>query len=160
MDIELNQLIDRNLKIVSESKTEFLHIYDLIDKNGHHCAKYNGEIIADKMADRDLIVRLNERIDLTELGRDIANNGGWISHLDRIADTKAKQKSKTDKKEQLETEVLKLQKDSLEYHVTIREQQDRIRDLEEQTKLIELLKGYWWVGGIILLIIGWILYVL
>lgn len=63
-------------------------------------------------------------------------------------------------KEQLDADVLKLQKENLEYQATIRKQLDRIRDLEEQTKLIELLKGYWWVGGIILIIIGWILYVI
>lgn len=55
------------------------------------------------------------------------------------------QQAKLDSKEQLETEILKLQIDSLEYQLTIRKQQDRIRNLEEQNKFIELLKGYWWV---------------
>lgn len=108
MDIELNQLIEKNLKIVSESKTEFSYIYDLLDKDGYECVKYNGIVIADKMADRGLITRLNERIDLTELGRDIANNGGWIAHLARLAESKAKQKAKSDKKEQLETKIAEL----------------------------------------------------
>lgn len=44
-----------------------------------------------------------------------------------------------------ENELKRLQKDSLEYQLTIRGQQDRIRNLEEQIKTIELLKGYWWV---------------
>lgn len=47
-----------------------------------------------------------------------------------------------------ENELKRLQKESLEYQLTIREQQDRIRNLEEKTKFIELLKGYWWVIGI------------
>jgi hypothetical protein len=55
------------------------------------------------------------------------------------------QQEQIDSKAQLETEILKLQKDSLEYQLTIRGQQDRIRNLEEQIKTIELLKGYWWV---------------
>jgi hypothetical protein len=62
-----------------------------------------------------------------------------------LLDKELIQQAKLDSKEQLETEILKLQKDSLDYQLTIREQQDRIRNLEEQNKFIELLKGYWWV---------------
>jgi hypothetical protein len=69
-----------------------------------------------------------------------------------LLDKELIKQAKLDSKGQLETEILKLQKDSLEYQLTIREQQDRIRNLEEKTKFIELLKGYWWVliisGGI------------
>jgi hypothetical protein len=54
-------------------------------------------------------------------------------------------RAKLNIKEQLELDILNLQKESLEYNLTIRKQQDRIRNLEEQTKFIELLKGYWWV---------------
>jgi len=125
MDIELNQLIEKNLKIVSESKTEFSYIYDLLDKDGYECVKYNGIVIADKMADRGLITRLNERIDLTELGRDIANNGGWITHLDRLAESKAKQKAKSDKKEQLETKIAEL----TEINLTLQNKQLRTKML-------------------------------
>lgn len=61
-------------------------------------------------------------------------------------------RTKLNLKEQLELDILNLQKESLEYNLTIREQQARIRNLEEKTKFIELLKGYWWVliicGGI------------
>jgi hypothetical protein len=62
-----------------------------------------------------------------------------------LLDKELIQQAKLDSKEQLETEILKLQKDSLEYQLTIRGQQDRIRNLEEQNKFIELLKGYWWL---------------
>ena len=62
-----------------------------------------------------------------------------------LLDKELIQQVKLDSKEQLETEILKLQKDSLEYQLTIRGQQDRIRNLEEQNKFIELLKGYWWL---------------
>jgi len=62
-----------------------------------------------------------------------------------LLDKELIQQAKLASKEHAETEILKLQKDSLEYQLTIREQQDRIRNLEEQNKFIELLKGYWWV---------------
>lgn len=86
----------------------------------------------------------------------ITDNDGKINRLtsneytrnavdNNLLDKELMQQAKLDSKEQLETEILKLQKDSLEYQLTIREQQDRIRNLEEQNKFIELLKGYWWV---------------
>lgn len=56
--------------------------------------------------------------------------------LDRI--------EKEENKEQLKTENLKLQNDNLEFSKTIRKQESRIRDLEEKTKLFELMKSYWW----------------
>lgn len=49
------------------------------------------------------------------------------------------------KKEQLELDNLQLQNENLKYSQTIRDQQTRIRNLEEQIKFIELLKQYWWV---------------
>jgi len=48
-------------------------------------------------------------------------------------------------KEQLNIENLRLQNDNLEFLKTIRDQEAKIRNLEEQTKFMELLKSYWWV---------------
>lgn len=48
-------------------------------------------------------------------------------------------------KAQIETDIAILEKENFEYLSTIREQETRNRSLEEQTKLIELLKLYWWL---------------
>ncbi len=75
----------------------------------------------------------------------IKTYGSLSKYLDIIEESKAKEQAKLDNKEQLETEVLKLQKENFEYSQTIRNQEARIRNLEEQNKFIELLKGYWWL---------------
>lgn len=66
-------------------------------------------------------------------------------YFEIISESQAREQAKLDDKEKLDTEIKKLQKENLEYQLTIREQLDRIRNLEEQNKFIELLKGYWWV---------------
>jgi len=57
---------------------------------------------------------------------------------------------KETKKESLELELSILQKDNFEYQKNIRAQNDRIRNLEEQIKIISLLKLYWWLIPILI----------
>lgn len=52
----------------------------------------------------------------------------------------------------LKQDNLKLQNDNLRYLRKIRDQEQGIRDLDEQNKFIETLKGYWWLFGACLLI--------
>ena len=69
-----------------------------------------------------------------------------------LLDKELIQQAKLDSKDQLETEILKLQKDSLEYQLTIRDKEEIIRNLDIKLKRIELIKQYYWVLGIILTI--------
>ena len=48
-------------------------------------------------------------------------------------------------KTELENKIQALQLEELEYKRTIRDQEQRIRDLTEKTKFIKLVKGYWWI---------------
>lgn len=125
MHTELDILIDKNLKIIFKSKSSYSNIYDLLDKDGYGYTTFESEIFADKMVNKLLIERHGERIYLTELGRDISNNGGWIAHLDRLAESKAKQKAKSDKKEQLETKIAEL----TEINLTLQNKQLRTKML-------------------------------
>ena len=62
----------------------------------------------------------------------------------------AVQKSKADSAlADLQKSNFELQNENLAYQQTIREQEARIRVYDEQNKLIELLKNYWWLLGII-----------
>lgn len=54
---------------------------------------------------------------------------------------------KDSKDKQLEKDLKRLQKENLEYSQTIREQDNRIRDLNEELKLMGLIKQYWWFIG-------------
>lgn len=45
----------------------------------------------------------------------------------------------------IEDENLKLQNENLIYSKTIREQEQRIRNLDENNKIFEVIKNYWWL---------------
>ncbi|RLJ69095.1 hypothetical protein CLV86_0489 [Lacinutrix venerupis] len=57
-------------------------------------------------------------------------------------------------KNKLDLEIKLLQKNKLEYEETIREQNNRIRNLTEDLKFISLIQKYWWVV-ITCIGIGW-----
>ena len=67
-----------------------------------------------------------------------------------LLDKNLMQQAKLDSKEQLETEVLKLQKENLKYLTSIRDKEEIIRNLEIRLKKIELVKQYRWFIGFIL----------
>lgn len=50
-------------------------------------------------------------------------------------------------KDNLDLEIKVLQKDNFEYQKTIREQNDRIRNLTEKLQFVNLIKQYWWLIG-------------
>jgi hypothetical protein len=50
-------------------------------------------------------------------------------------------------KENLDSEIKHLQKDKLKYEETIRDQNDRIRNLTEDLRFISLIQKYWWLIG-------------
>ena len=90
----------------------------------------------------NLIIRKsNTYVELTKRGFDIKKEGGWIKHLESIEF----EKQKLLKNDKLDREIKILQKDNFEYQQVIREQKNRIRDLDEQIKFISLIKLYWWI---------------
>jgi hypothetical protein len=140
----MDEIVDFLLEDFIEKDKEKVFITGQFVKDKDDKEYDNIDEIKDYMQSNGLVRIVEIRWHPTEKARDISKEGGWLKHLDKLKQTHLLQQAKLDSKDQLETEILKLQKDSLEYQLTIREQQDRIRNLEEQTKSIELLKGYWW----------------
>jgi flagellar motility protein MotE (MotC chaperone) len=121
--IPFNKIID-DLKV---SKREVINAVDLSEIKGLLEFSGNNHIAAK----------------LTLFGSEIVKNGGWLKYIE----SEKVKKEKTESKESLDNELKILQKESLEYQKTIREQSDRIRNLDEQIKIINLLKEYWWFIG-------------
>ena len=70
-------------------------------------------------------------------------NGGFEAEYDKAA-----VKIQVDNSlQELQKKNIELQNESLSYQQTIRKQEARIRNFEEQNKPIELLKNYWWLIG-------------
>jgi hypothetical protein len=138
------QQIKRANKLLDElCKNEHLNaedVYPLFD------TEKDAEYVCSILAKRDLIIAHWYEGD--KIAIIVSNENTCNAVENNLLDNELIRQAKLDSKAQLETDILKLQKESFEYQLTIREQQDRIRNLEEKTKFIELLKGYWWVIGV------------
>jgi hypothetical protein len=69
------------------------------------------------------------------------NDGGFAAYYQDKID----QYNEAKEIDQLKKVNLELQNNELEYKATIRDQEQRIRDLEEADKFLSVLKKYWWL---------------
>lgn len=89
MITQINILIDVNLKLLYNSKGNSLSIKDFKDDIGNKFQ--DSETFARIMQKKELITPiLNEEFcyKLTEIGKQIYENGGWLEHLENQKDVK------------------------------------------------------------------------
>ena len=97
MQENINELIDINLKLLSESQGGKLFHIDFVDENSKRLkdSQRFSEILVKKgLVDLEPTKRM--RCDITEYGFNIAKNGGWLNYLERKAEQE-KQVKKEDK---------------------------------------------------------------
>lgn len=120
-----------------------------------------------------IFARTLNDICLTEIGDVVCKAGGWLKYIENEKNEEIEHQQKINEYEKLERELkessinvnklalemadqnrritdltennLKLQNENYDYKNTIREQEQRIRNLEETTLFISLLQKYWWV---------------
>lgn len=144
-DIDIN----RNLKILCESQntTEF-DMTNFINKHGRQMHSSNeSKKFAELMVRERLIRVFGDFCALEKFGFEVCKNGGWLKHLSDKEKQETELELKSKEKDKLDLEVKLLQKNELQYKETIREQNDRIRNLSEDLKLISLVQKYWWLIG-------------
>ena len=93
------------------------------------------------------IERVGTQYKMTDYGHETIETHGSYSNF---INQKNIRQLVSEQKEQLDTELKKLQKESLEYQETIRDKEEIIRSLEIKLKRIELIKQYRWFIGFIL----------
>jgi hypothetical protein len=150
MENEFDILINANLELLGKSSTKSEYYTMFIDQNGDRVdfSEINPKIIAEEMEMNGLIKLNGENCILIRTGSEILNNGGWLKYInDSREDSKVKEEL-VFLREKMNDEITLLTLKSLKHEEKIRNQKGRIRDLEEQTKVINLLKLYWWVLGI------------
>ena len=89
MITQINILIDVNLKLLYKSKDNSLNIKDFKDDFGNKFQ--DAETFAGIMQKKELITPiLNEEFcyKLTEIGKQVYENGGWLEHLKKQKDVK------------------------------------------------------------------------
>lgn len=104
----INELIDKNLKLIFESNDHSLLRFSL--KNENKDGNNDTETIARLLEQEGLIeLKVNNCI-LSKFGREVSLNGGWLIYLDKKQSNNQKLKEKSDLKEQKEIFDFKISK--------------------------------------------------
>lgn len=154
----LNELIEINLKLLNESKNKKLFRIEFEDEKGNSIndSQRFANILEEKgLVNIENVKRL--RCDLTEFGYEVYKNGGWLIYLENLESLKLKENSDMLIKENLEIEVLKLQKESSEYSKNIREKERQIHNLtSDNLRLVNWDIRLKWYIAVIGFIIGFL----
>lgn len=79
----MDELIDKNLKILFESNNNMPDISIFKNKNESRVMQHEGFTIAQLLYDEDLILPIQgEYINISTNGFNISKNGGWLKHLE------------------------------------------------------------------------------
>ena len=144
----IDEIIEANLKLICEKHNGKIIRQQLIDENGK---RYNDDRLLAKLLDEKGLIEYDfvheHNCVLTEFGNSVYKNGGWIKFLRDFELERQNQLKKLADKETLESDLKTLQKESLLHKQTIRDQESRIRDLNEELKFMSLIKQYWWFIG-------------
>lgn len=99
---EIDDLIEYNLKLISESNNHSWWKFELQDLNNE--TLYESERLAEIMQNKGLLEIDNERCILTEFGFNIYNQGGWKAHKQRVQEERTRELLESDIKNNIEKE--------------------------------------------------------
>jgi hypothetical protein len=144
------QICDRILEYVSEHSNDWHNPYDIRDKFMSSVAIEKVKYLFDFMAlteqpepatfQRSFKHNCWE-IKKNEYTEEFLRNGGFTKKYEELLEEELAE----EQLKELEKQKLKLETENLKYQKTIRDQEQRIRNLSEQNSSIELLKNYWWL---------------
>lgn len=119
----IDEIIEINLNLLGNSNDRFVMKFEFVDMNGNVLG--DEDRFAEYLVQKGLIriePSSRQRCDLTDTGYGIFKSGGWIAHLNRVAESKAQQQIKLDQREQLETELAKSNIEANKLNAKIAEQ--------------------------------------
>jgi hypothetical protein len=140
---EIDLIININLQMIyeNESKEEY-YTYFTDEKKGiliNHT--YSGETIAFEMVNKGLIRLNGENCHLISFGEEVCLKGGWIKYLELQKIEEGENKETEKERQNLKDSIDKLIHSELIHKEEIREQENRIRNLEEEFKTYETKQG-------------------
>lgn len=97
----INELIEKNLKLICENRDTQIFSHKFLDINGKELTqKHKGITFAEEMASRNLITG-ETLCRVTEEGYDIYKNGGWLKYLQLEQNKRIKEKERESKKDEI-----------------------------------------------------------
>ena len=149
-NLSYDEWIDINLSRIAKSNGDKV---SFLNRDGRSANYPETDEIINTLQSKNLATANRFGGNLIDFGEDVTKAGGWI----KWKELKLKEETENQK---LNQKLKELQVENLEYQKIIRERNDKIAGLDLKLKRFQLLEKYWWILGIILTVIGWILYVL
>ncbi|KDN55056.1 hypothetical protein [Flavobacterium seoulense] len=155
--MNFNELIDFNLNLLNDGLD--IRALELKNTDNEMLSDEKSLALFKKMNSESLIHTDNfGRIQLLIRAYEIIDLGGWLKYVSDNEKSRLDLENKNLIKENLELEILKLQKEAAEYQKSIRDKEDQIRSLTRDN----LRLGNWdirfrWYIAIISFIIGFII---
>lgn len=126
--MNINELIDFNISRISKNEdVRKLELKGLDNKtlSESKCLALFDKLISESLIDTDKYGKIH----LLSRAYEIINYGGWTKYIIDSDNEKTELNKRTDAKEKLEIENLKLQKEASEYQKSIRNKEEEIRNL-------------------------------
>lgn len=133
----LNENIDLNLKLLFRQKQHKLYLSDFQNVENEHYMLHDLEVFADEMVDSDLIRRNKEVCTLTKFGIQVSESGGWLKYLSESEKQYDEENQIEDHKNQLEIQILELQKDKFEFEKSNRKKDEEIKNLTQKNLVLQ-----------------------
>lgn len=90
MFYQIHEIININLELLFLSKNQSLKFSEFKDKNGE---KLEEMIEFFQIMEKQKLIEIeNNNCNLTEFGKEIAKNGGWFNHLEKIKEIEIEKK--------------------------------------------------------------------
>jgi len=123
--------LDRNLKILCESdNTSQFDLTFFINKDGRRMYSNNESKQFASLMEREGLIRVfGDFCALERFGSEVYNSGGWLEHLSAKESQSSELQIKSEEKEALELENLKLQNEASEYQKSKRKLEAQISEL-------------------------------
>lgn len=145
----LDAIIEYSLKRYELDENDFIFSHELEDEILTEYNQSEIKIMLDFIANYEFKVletdlNYNPNFKANELTKRFLKNGGFT----KIFAENQSQIVKENEKKNVQERITKLNLINLEHEDKIRNQKDRIRDLDEELKVMNLLQKYWWVIGV------------
>jgi hypothetical protein len=146
-----NKLIEINLKHIFNAPDHSLLRYSLIDEKENPIE--DSKRMANILVKEELIYMTDARCTLEQFGIDVFKKGGWLKHLELKDLENQELKEKSEFREKLEIDNLRLQNENLEYIKSIREKDAEIavlttKNLKLQNRQLKLKYVFGFIGFI------------
>ena len=152
-----DEYIELILQFIYKIPDQHCYLSELPIIDGNYLSDYESKRNADKLVSKGLMERDDERVDITDFGREVYEIGGWKEFLKQQKEQAEEQLSYAAEREALKTKNLVLMNEKMEYENTNRSQIEKINKLTLENLKLQNIQSYYKIGTGILSLVSFFL---